>query len=572
MAMLLPKGFVENTREIYAEVASYPVVPPEKIWQYWNVYTTTFRRLVDPTAYRLENFWWHVWGSDRRQLSGPALARLFEEFSSGPTFVPLRGPSNRYEGPPIPSPSQRALERLNAQYLQHVDQGQQQQSQQQSSSPKSNVKSPTPSSSRPPPPHPILKKSRGPSASGPRPTARFVLPPPSDEEDAKDGSEASPSSTVVAMSDMQPPPLPPTTKLEKPAAPAAPPTRVEMPPPPVPLSVKRQAPAASLAASSASLSKTLVEPPSVPLKPGTVTASPVAAPGAKSRPPPAVSPGKGEKNSTPIKTIVASTAASRRRAVLPRRQSSQSSAGSDASSRETSASAIAERRTGNHRAAPRSVVEQPGQSSQESSGSSSQASVLMMMSSKAAGKQPAKPSSKRSTPRGSPAQTDGHQDCLVVVHHAHGILPQRRSTWDARGSQAAQKLTEHRNGALTGAVPVAGFVTDLAGAGSVAPRMARSRSNINTATQPLVGISIVATSNTTAEGQFDSDLSSPGSKIHQEAHDIPDNVMLPSRLSSSSLLEMSFTPTPSNPAPRIPFGRSRSQLKILLEREKAWKS
>jgi hypothetical protein len=118
--MILPKGIVENTREIYAEVASYPIVPPEKIWQYWNgkwssafrllvacrlirqtVYTTTFRRLVDPTAYRLENFWWHVWGSDRRYLSGPELARLFEEFTLGPTFVPLRSPANRYEGPPV---------------------------------------------------------------------------------------------------------------------------------------------------------------------------------------------------------------------------------------------------------------------------------------------------------------------------------------------------------------------------------------------------------------------------------------------------------------------------------------
>src|SRR4051794_3857007 len=65
------------------------------------VYTTTFRRLVDPTAFRLENFWWHVWGSDRRYLSGPKLAKLFEEFSKGPTFVPLRSTANRYEGPSV---------------------------------------------------------------------------------------------------------------------------------------------------------------------------------------------------------------------------------------------------------------------------------------------------------------------------------------------------------------------------------------------------------------------------------------------------------------------------------------
>lgn len=122
MAMLLPKGLVENTAEVYAEVASYPVIPPEKIYEYWHgtshrspspaslaplmlscslVYTTTFRKLIDPTAHRLENFWWHVWGSDRRYLSGPALARIYEEISKGPTFVPLRGPPNRYEGPPV---------------------------------------------------------------------------------------------------------------------------------------------------------------------------------------------------------------------------------------------------------------------------------------------------------------------------------------------------------------------------------------------------------------------------------------------------------------------------------------
>ncbi len=36
MDTLMPKGFFENTQEIYAEVASYPIVPPEKIKQYWN--------------------------------------------------------------------------------------------------------------------------------------------------------------------------------------------------------------------------------------------------------------------------------------------------------------------------------------------------------------------------------------------------------------------------------------------------------------------------------------------------------------------------------------------------------
>ena len=36
MDAMMPQGFFGNTQEIYAEVASYPVVPPEKIKQYWN--------------------------------------------------------------------------------------------------------------------------------------------------------------------------------------------------------------------------------------------------------------------------------------------------------------------------------------------------------------------------------------------------------------------------------------------------------------------------------------------------------------------------------------------------------
>lgn len=39
------------------------------------------------------------------------------------------------------------------------------------------------SASKPPPAHPILKKARGPSSSGPRPTARFVSPHESADED-----------------------------------------------------------------------------------------------------------------------------------------------------------------------------------------------------------------------------------------------------------------------------------------------------------------------------------------------------------------------------------------------------
>ncbi len=65
------------------------------------VYTVTNKKLRDPTARRLENFWWQVWGSDRRHLSGRTLARLYEDISVGPTIAPLQGPPNRWEGPNV---------------------------------------------------------------------------------------------------------------------------------------------------------------------------------------------------------------------------------------------------------------------------------------------------------------------------------------------------------------------------------------------------------------------------------------------------------------------------------------
>lgn len=163
--MVLPKGIVVNSADIYAEVASYPTVPPEKIWEYWHVYTTTFRKLIDPTAHRLENFWWHVWGSDRRFLSGAILARLFEEISTGPSIVDARsldGFANVLE-----ALQQDSLGRSNVSAAITDDPP---------------LKPLSSSSSKPPPPHPILKKSRGPSSSGPRPTARFVSPQESADE------------------------------------------------------------------------------------------------------------------------------------------------------------------------------------------------------------------------------------------------------------------------------------------------------------------------------------------------------------------------------------------------------
>jgi len=186
--MILPKGIVTNTSWIYDEVAKYPVVPPDQIHKYWRVYTTTFTRLVDPTANRLENFWWHVWGSELRHLPGPVLARMFEQISNGPTFVRLRSTANRYEGPSLPSspdskkatapetPSQ--TESATATFEPVAGDG----------SPDVDNRSAVPttkkgSAQQQQPGKPILKPPRAGSTTGPRPVARFVSPAVSDSED-----------------------------------------------------------------------------------------------------------------------------------------------------------------------------------------------------------------------------------------------------------------------------------------------------------------------------------------------------------------------------------------------------
>lgn len=45
MPMILPKGIVTNSKNIYKEVAGFPLVPPEKVWKYWHGKLITLTRL-----------------------------------------------------------------------------------------------------------------------------------------------------------------------------------------------------------------------------------------------------------------------------------------------------------------------------------------------------------------------------------------------------------------------------------------------------------------------------------------------------------------------------------------------
>ncbi|KAK4152365.1 hypothetical protein C8A00DRAFT_16312 [Chaetomidium leptoderma] len=532
MNTMMPKGFFGNTQEIYAEVASYPVVPPEKIKQYWNVYTTTFRRLFDPSAFRLENFWWHVWGSDRlRNLSGPALARLFEEFSDGPTFVPLPSPAHRFMRPKV-GYSFILFWILGG----HPSQPRRDPPEQGSSS-SSSKRGLTPSSSRPPPSHPILKKSRGPSASGPRPTARFALSPTSSDEAIQDG-EAVSTSTVVTASGMPPPPRPSPTSARKKQAvsPATPEPPAADPTPPV------QAPVASETGM---------------------------------RPPPPVLPARGEKGAPTVgRRVVAATAASRRKPVMVRRPSSQSSTGSDSGQRPAGL-VTSSKRSGSKRSTP-TASQLLGQ------GSLSSQTSEPGISAKAVGKRPAKAATtKRSTSQSVSAQVDDQRDEPVVTQQLRPASPQRRSTWDVKDSVAAEgrQATIHRapggssQAAAPAPPPVAGFVEDQTFA-HAAPSMVRTRSNNSQGSQrlrepgvallPSQATSSVAIFSTTACGQFDSETVTQ-EPVVPEARDIPDKVLFGSQPSSSGV-DLHFKPTPPNPAPPIPFGRSRSELTLLLAR------
>ncbi|RKU41737.1 hypothetical protein DL546_005333 [Coniochaeta pulveracea] len=139
-------------------------------------------------------------GSDRRHLSGKALAKIFEEISTGPSFVPLRGPHHVSKPPPIPQPSQDEVERENGFGASPRPTLDHDQARTRSYGKTSvTLKVPTSSSSRPPPPHPILKKSRGPSTSGKRPTARFVSPHESEDEAVNDVDTSSGSTNDSAL-------------------------------------------------------------------------------------------------------------------------------------------------------------------------------------------------------------------------------------------------------------------------------------------------------------------------------------------------------------------------------------
>ncbi|PHH60899.1 hypothetical protein CDD81_1060 [Ophiocordyceps australis] len=475
---MLPKGIVTNTGSIYTEVAAYPTVPADKVWQYWHVYTTTNKKLKDPTARRLENFWWHVWGSDRRFLSGRALARLYENISLGPTIAPLQGPPNRWEGPDVPVLTRQLI-------VAHL-------SKIQAASQHAEALTPEPRATLPAKlaphctPQIVVDKAKGPSSSATKPTVRFATPPESADEHDKESHCHSPRGTAAAG--------------------------LEMP------------------AKTPSKKKT---PPLLPKK------------------------------------FVAPSAAARRRPVLPRRTSPQSPASAASASRHDDLSEL------RSEVLPRAVSPIPETTpnhvaaAHKASGASKVKS-LHAPSLKVLGKRPAMSrrsvsekhdaSTGRSAPLSSPRGQLSPRRCKAPpLARAQSLVHAATHSDTASASLGATTLAVHH------AAPTPPMVRSQSH-GGYSPGPANHRHD-RSPSQGLFTTATASMSNIAARGTIiDQSGSLPASTALEP---LPGEPWLQSKPLTSPLLEARLTPTQPGPSASVPMGRTRSQLTLLLEREKA---
>ncbi|KAF6818280.1 hypothetical protein CSOJ01_01921 [Colletotrichum sojae] len=497
--MDLPKGLVKDDRRIYGDVASLSQpLPSDFIIRMWRLYTTTNLKLVDPTARRLENFWWQVMGSDRSQLRADTLAKIWEHISYGPTFVPLKGSPNRWEGPATP--------RFNSQHESDVlYEAQKSNREAKLISDQLAVKELSASSSRPPPPHPILKKSRGDSKSGPRPTARFVSPHDSADEDFKTSEGTSSGSTAASGLEM----------------------RI-----------------------------------------ATIT-----------------SPAKSNKKkpATPTKRFVAS-AANKRRPVLPRRQSSQSSTSSDIMLKDAG-SANGTKHVGSY------TVVHPIHEQPVAKAPSGTEAVEPTPSAKALGKRPMnRPTFDSPNPLKSPPIIEERRKPVIVQkgNRAPAPAPLDKAVAD-RGGQETSLPKQEGPKTPTYAPAYAPTLSPALSSPKIgsfsssrsvfsAPRMERTPSNSETyrlrevsigrgpSQLGLISSATASTSNVAAMGHV-SISGEPDKRAFEALGTFSDGAETkgtPRRTPSSS----HFTPTMPSATPEVPLARTRSQLTLLLEREK----
>lgn len=475
------------------------------------------------------------------------------------------------------------------------------------------MKAPTPSSSRPPPPHPILKKHSAP-VPGPRHTARFASPLRAGEGESKGGAIMSITKVVPEPSTMPPPPSPTAKKTKTTAE-----SPTTMKPPPLPSTEKLEKPTAQLptAPSGGKASKPVAARKRVmattksakrrPVMPRRTSSQSSTASNIQQRMVPATADQsyQGTRSSTveeepfqesPPSVAVASPAStlvdSLSEVPVPK--------AAEILVPEAAEVLVPE-------AAEVPVPTPVDQSSRSSKGgSASSQDEQRIPSAKAAGKRPARPT-QRSSSGGILPVTIGSQERRPLFVSS-GFLPARspslsRSERNVPTTQEATKRNSVEKKPRR--APVAGFVADH-DIGSDTPSPARTRTTRVTE-DPIVGSPrppprvplfsqrmsgelpyssphamshrlsgeipnvqalteepTTQVSDTTVQGQFDSDVIATSSLV--EARDIPDFVSRRSR-PSPSLLQEAFSPTPPSTTPTIPFGRSKSQLTLLLAKD-----
>ncbi|KNG84583.1 hypothetical protein ANOM_007896 [Aspergillus nomiae NRRL 13137] len=79
----LPKGLVSTTRKVPSELDDRNIVDTSDVRRLWKVYNTHPSVHEGDIGYRLENFFWRIWSSDRLcgSLDGSTLAKLFQQIS-----------------------------------------------------------------------------------------------------------------------------------------------------------------------------------------------------------------------------------------------------------------------------------------------------------------------------------------------------------------------------------------------------------------------------------------------------------------------------------------------------------
>ncbi|KAL8387101.1 hypothetical protein RB595_010156 [Gaeumannomyces hyphopodioides] len=90
---VLRAGMFRINEEMIAALETANELPSLEIHLLWAKCSLCQHNFQDPDSRRAENFWWHVWGSNRKNLPPRTLAKVLNEIRDGPTVVPPPKPS-----------------------------------------------------------------------------------------------------------------------------------------------------------------------------------------------------------------------------------------------------------------------------------------------------------------------------------------------------------------------------------------------------------------------------------------------------------------------------------------------